>query len=150
MWRRFNVYAKKSLLWLAALAIIALAIAACQPQVETVEVTRVVENTVVETVTVEGQVVEVTRVVETTVVETVVETVEVEVPAETVAEGPVEFMAADNTTYRSVTFGDIDTLDPALAYDTASGAVNLQRNGTVDLLQSHRPQYVCARSGYGS
>jgi peptide/nickel transport system substrate-binding protein len=112
---------KKSLLWLAALAIIALVIAACQPQVETVEVTRVVENTVVETVTVEGEPVEVTRVVQETVVETV--TVEVEVPAEPVEEGPMEYHAADPTTYRTLTFGDIDTLDPALAYDTASAAV---------------------------
>lgn len=114
---------KKSLLWLAALAIIALVMAACQPQVETVEVTRVVENTVVETVTVEGEVIEVTRVVESTVVETV--TVEVEVPAEPADEGPVEFMAADNTIYRTQTFGDIDTMDPNLIYDTASGTLAL-------------------------
>jgi peptide/nickel transport system substrate-binding protein len=112
---------KKSLLWLAALAIIALVIAACQPQVETVEVTRVVENTVVETVTVEGEVIEVTRVVESTVVETV--TVEVEVPAEPAEEAPVDFTAEDPTVYRQLTFGDIDTLDPNLAYDTASGGV---------------------------
>lgn len=116
---------KKSLLWLAALAIIALVIAACQPQVETVEVTRVVENTVVETVTVEGQVIEVTRVVESTVVETV--TVEVEVPVESSDsdEGPVEFMSDDPSIYVNQTFGDIDTMDPNLIYDTASGTLAL-------------------------
>jgi oligopeptide transport system substrate-binding protein len=60
-----------------------MALAACQPQTETVEVTRVVTETVVETVTIEGQPVEVTRVVENTVVETV--TVEVEPEAEEAA-----------------------------------------------------------------
>ncbi len=114
---------KKSLFWLAALAIVGLVIAACQPQVQTVEVTRVVETTVVETVTVEGQEVEVTRVVTETIVETVVETVTVEVPAPGEETAPVEIMAPDNTTYRVQTFGDLDTMDPNLAYDTASGGV---------------------------
>lgn len=114
---------KKSLFWLAALAIIALAIAACQPQVQTVEVTRVVETTVVETVTLEGQEVEVTRVVTETIVETVVETVTVEVPAPGEETAPADFTAPDNTTYRTQTFGDIDTMDPNLAYDTASGGL---------------------------
>lgn len=114
---------KKSLFWLAAFAILALAIAACQPEVQTVEVTRVVETTVVETVTVEGQEVEVTRVVTETIVETVVETVTVEVPAPGEETAPADFTAADNTTYRTQTFGDIDTMDPNLAYDTASGGL---------------------------
>ena len=60
---------------LITFAILSLIFAACAgigtPQADTVEVTRVVEQTVVETVTVEGSPVEVTRVVETTVVETV-------------------------------------------------------------------------------
>ncbi len=79
-------------------AILTLIFAACggmkSPQVETVEVTRVVEQTVVETVTVEGSPVEVTRVVETTVVERVMAeptsaptyTTEEEAPAEEAAE----------------------------------------------------------------
>jgi oligopeptide transport system substrate-binding protein len=71
---------KSSILWLVALVVLGLVIAACQPQTETVVVTSVVTETVVETVTIEGEAVEVTRVVETTVVETV--TVEVEAPAE--------------------------------------------------------------------
>jgi len=109
---------RKSLLWLPVCVLISLVIAACQPQVETVEVTRVVESTVVETVTVEGEPVEVTRVV----TETVVETVTVEVPVEEET-APTEFTAPDNTTFRNITYGDIDTLDPALAYDTASAQV---------------------------
>lgn len=71
---------KKRML-IGLLLLMALAAVACQPQAEQVEVTRIVENTVVETITVEGQPVEVTRVV----TETVVETVTVEVDA-----GPAE------------------------------------------------------------
>lgn len=114
---------KKSLWWLVMLVVIGLAVAACQPQVETVEVTRVVESTVVETVEVEGEPVEVTRVVVETVIETV--EVEVEVPAEGTDTEPVEFMSPDNTIYRTQTFGDIDTMDPNLIYDTASGTLAL-------------------------
>ncbi|MCP4356482.1 MAG: hypothetical protein GY796_00490, partial [Chloroflexi bacterium] len=76
---------KKRFTILALLAAVGILLAACQtaePQV--VEVTRVVTETVVETVEVAGEAVEVTRVVETTVVETV--TVEVEVPAEDTGE----------------------------------------------------------------
>lgn len=115
----------KSLLWLAALVAL-LGLAACQPQVETVEVevTRVIENTVVETIEVEGETVEVTRVV----VETVVETVTVEVTPEAGEEAGETgeagvFASADPTLYREAIFGDINTLDPNLIYDTASGAV---------------------------
>lgn len=70
---------KKLLSFVAILLALSFLLAACQtaePQV--VEVTRVVTETVVETVEVEGEAVEVTRVV----TETIVETVEVEVPAE--------------------------------------------------------------------
>ncbi len=104
-------------LLLAGLLVLALALVACQPQtVETVKEV-VVTRVVTETEVVEGETVEVTRVV----------TEEVEVPVETVVEvtavpeemGPV---AAPNPgTYVRMTFGDIDTMDPALAYDTASG-----------------------------
>lgn len=113
---------KQSLLWLAAL-IASLMLAACQPQVETVqvEVTRIIENTVVETIEVEGEPIEVTRVVVETIVETV--TVEVESETEEATSGTGEFAAADPTLYRDAIFGDINTLDPNLIYDTASGAV---------------------------
>lgn len=36
---------------------------------------------------------------------------------------PAALVAPDPTTYTLVTFGDIDTMDPALAYDTASSAI---------------------------
>ena len=93
---------------LIALALIAVLLVACQPEtiVEQVEVTRVITETVVE----EGQTVEVTRVV-TEVQEVVVE------PEEEMA-GPM--VAPDPTTYVEMTFGGPDTLDPNLAYDTAS------------------------------
>ena len=109
---------KRTSLFLAMVAVLAFTLAACQPQ--TVEVTRVVTETITETVEVEGQQVEVTRVV----TETIVETVEVEAEAEAEeAMGPM--VAADPTTYRVQTFGDIDTMDPNLIYDTASGTLAL-------------------------
>ena len=107
---------KKYGLMLAALLVLALALVACQPQqVETiVEVTRVVTETEV----VEGEPVEVTRIITET--ETVTEEVVVEV---TTAPEEVEMApmtASDTTTFVYQTFGDIATMDPALAYDTAS------------------------------
>lgn len=105
---------RTSLILIAVLLLVALAVA-CQPQ--TVEVTRVVT----ETVEVAGDTVEVTRVVTETVVETVVETVEV--PAEDGGEEAVALVAPDPNTYTQIVFGDLDTMDPNLAYDTASGGL---------------------------
>ena len=68
---------KRRILFLAiSLTLIALVAVACQPETETVEVTRVVTETIVE----EGQEVEVTRVVSEEVEVTRVVEVEVEVP----------------------------------------------------------------------
>ena len=54
------MFTKKSIgLLLAALLVVALGLAACQPQAQVVEVTRVVTETVTE----EGQAVEVTKIV---------------------------------------------------------------------------------------
>jgi peptide/nickel transport system substrate-binding protein len=104
---------KKTLLLIATILMVAV-LAACSPQ--TVEVTRVVPQevtrVVTETVEVEGEAVEVTRIV--------TETIEVEVPAETEAPG-ASLTDPSPDTLVQLTFGDIDTMDPALAYDTASG-----------------------------
>ncbi|MBE2202523.1 MAG: hypothetical protein IAE79_28185 [Anaerolinea sp.] len=93
-------------------------LAACQP--ETVEVIKEVPvevtRVVTETVEVAGEAVEVTRVVTETIIETVIETVEV--PASDTAK---PLVAPNPDVYTEVVFGDIDTLDPNLAYDTASG-----------------------------
>lgn len=98
-------------LFLAAFAVLVLVLAACQA--ETVEVTRIVEQEVTRVVTdteiIEGETVEVTRIV------TVVE----EVPAAEEEAGMMTDPSPD--TFVEMTFGDVDTLDPALAYDTASG-----------------------------
>ncbi|HRO23873.1 MAG TPA: ABC transporter substrate-binding protein, partial [Promineifilum sp.] len=93
-------------LLMAALLVLALGLVACQPQTQTVEVTRVVTETITE----EGQEVVVTSVV--------TEVQEVVVTATPVP--PAAIAAPDPTTYVSQTFGDMDTLDPALGYDTAS------------------------------
>jgi peptide/nickel transport system substrate-binding protein len=64
-------------------------------------------------------------VIETVVVEkegqTVIETVVVEVPVEAQEPeaAPVEFKAADPTTFVNAAFGEAETLDPALDYESA-------------------------------
>lgn len=100
------------------LLLVAGLIVACQPQevvvTSVVEVTRVITETEV----IEGQEVEVTRIVTETVVEEVLVTPEPEVVE------PVSFdQAPDPSTYTALVFGDINTMDPALAYDTASGSL---------------------------
>jgi len=81
-------------------------VACAQPTPETVEVVK----TVIVTEMVEG---EVQEVVVTEIVE-----VPVEVPAEEEDMGPATFNSADPTTFTWVTFGDIDTLDPAWNYES--------------------------------
>ena len=98
----------KVALWLTALLVLA-ALAACQPQTQVVEVTRVVTETITE----EGQEVEVTRVV--------TEMQEVVVTSTPEAMAPMG--AADPTTWREVSFGEPDSLDPALGYETSGGNV---------------------------
>jgi peptide/nickel transport system substrate-binding protein len=118
----------------AAFMLLVLVLVACTPEtvvetvVQQVEVTRVITETVVE----EGETVEVTRVV----TETVVETVEVEVPAEGEEEEVGPMTAPDPTTYRTQTFGDINTMDPNLIYETAGGA--LLQNVMEPLIYYHR------------
>lgn len=102
-------YFKKAGLVMAALMLAALALAACQPQAEVVEVTRIVTETVTE----EGQPVEVTRIV--TEVQEVVVTPTPQAQASS--------SAPDPTTWREVSFGEPDTLDPALDYETSGGNV---------------------------
>ena len=100
---------KKVGLVMALLLVVALALVACQPQGQTVEVTRVVTETVVE----EGQSVEVTRIV--TEVQEVIAT---PAPVQT---GPVA--PSDLTVWRELSFGEPETLDPALDYETSGGNV---------------------------
>jgi peptide/nickel transport system substrate-binding protein len=101
-------YLKKAGLLVAALMIAAL-LAACQGQAQVVEVTRVVTETVVE----EGEPVEVTRIV----------TEVQEVVATPTSEAQAPSAAPDPTTWREVSFGEPDTLDPALDYETTGGNV---------------------------
>ncbi len=99
---------RKTGLFVALLVIMGLLLAACSPETETVEVTRVVESEVTrvitETVVEEGETVEVTRVV--------TEEVVVEVPAEE------EEMMDDTVVYDGYSTTDIPALDPQVAEDS--------------------------------
>ncbi|MCI0394650.1 MAG: ABC transporter substrate-binding protein [Chloroflexi bacterium] len=96
---------------LAVLLLLGIFLVACQPQEVVREVPVEVTRVVTETVTEGGAQVEVTRVI----------TEEVVVTATPEPVAPVSFVAPDPTTYTALTFGDISTMDPNLAYDTASG-----------------------------
>ena len=89
----------RSFILLGVLLVLAMVLAACpaagQPQVVEVEVTRIVEG--------QSQTIVVTATPEPVM--------------------PVSFNAPRSDTYTDVTFGDIDTMDPNLAYDTASGGL---------------------------
>ena len=94
---------KKLYAILGVLLVLSMVLAACpaqtaQPQVVEVEVTRVVEGEV----------------------QTVVVTATPEPAKE------VSLNAPRPDTYTDITFGDIDTMDPNLAYDTASGGLIMQ------------------------
>lgn len=103
---------KKTLLLVATFLLVAV-LAACSP--ETVEVTRVVQEevtrVVTETVEVEGEQVEVTRIV----------TEQVEVPVQPEEPAGPALTDPSPDTFVELTFGDIDTMDSNLVYDTASG-----------------------------
>ena len=94
---------------------------ACEGETKEVVVTKIVteKETVVETV-IEKEVVVETVIEKETVLETVIEkeTVMVEVTAEAPEAGAATFESADPNTFVRVTFGDVDTLDPAWNYET--------------------------------
>ena len=112
---------KKFSIVIGLIVIASMILAACaptaQPEVQEVIKTVVVTQEVVK----EG--------------ETVVETVIVEVPAEVEEAGPAEFKSADPGTYTDVTFGDMDTLDPAWNYETAGDGI---LEDTMDMLVAYQ------------
>jgi peptide/nickel transport system substrate-binding protein len=129
------MFAHKKLAILVVLVMIApLVLSACGPTPA--------PQTIIQTVPVE-----VTKIVEVAgTPQTVVETVQVEVtaaPEATPAPGEVKFVAPDPTTYTFVTFGDIDTMDPNLAYDTASAAPMLNvMEGLIFFNRENMTQYI--------
>jgi peptide/nickel transport system substrate-binding protein len=131
----------KKLAILVVLAMIAtMVLAACGPTPEPEVIIQTVPVEVTKIVEVEGE--------SQTVVETVVEEVIVEVTA--VPEEPTEpeveegvFAAPDPETYTFITFGDIDTMDPNLAYDTASAALILNvMEGLIFFNRENMTEYV--------
>jgi peptide/nickel transport system substrate-binding protein len=129
------MFVNKKLAVLVVLVMIApLVLAACGPTPE--------PQVIIQTVPVE-----VTKIVEVAgTPQTVVETVQVEVTAaatEAPPPGEVKFVAPDPTTYTTVTFGDIDTMDPNLAYDTASAAPMLNvMEGLIFFNRENMTEYV--------
>ncbi len=107
----------KKLAILVVLAMIApLALTACGPTPEPVEIIKEVPVEVTKIIEVEGE----TQIIRETLIEEVI--VEVTAaPEEAAPEGV--FVAPDPETYTYVTYGDIDTMDPNLCYDTASAAL---------------------------
>ena len=131
----------KKLAILVVLAMIAtMLLAACGPTPEPEVIIQTVPVEVTKIVEVEGE--------SQTVVETVVEEVIVEVTAapEEPEEPAVEegvFAAPDPETYTYVTFGDIDTMDPNLCYDTASAALILNvMEGLLFFNRENMTEYV--------
>jgi peptide/nickel transport system substrate-binding protein len=129
----------KKLAILVVLAMIApLLLSACGPtpepeviiQTVPVEVTKIVEQ--------EGEVV---TIIETQVVEVPVEVTTA--PEEEPAAPEGVFVAPDPETYTYVTFGDIDTMDPNLCYDTASAALILNvMEGLIFFNREKMTEYV--------
>jgi len=113
---------KKWMILIALAAMAAMMLPACAPPAtpEVIIKEVPVEKKVVETVIVEKEVPVEKKVVETVVVEKEKEVVVTATPAPPTA---IEFVAPRPDTYTYVTFGDIDTMDPNLCYDTASAAL---------------------------
>jgi peptide/nickel transport system substrate-binding protein len=119
--------------WFALIVFVgSMILTACGGEEKIVEVTRVVteEKTVVETVVekVIETVVEKETIIEEkvqTIIETVVETVIETVMVEAEEAPPADIVAPDPETYTFVSFGDPDTLDINLNYETSGGAVIL-------------------------
>jgi peptide/nickel transport system substrate-binding protein len=114
-------FSKKLAILVVLVMIAPMVLAACgaapEPEVIVqtvqVEVTKIIEKEGEKVTVVETQVVEVEVPVE----------VEVEVTAVPEEEPAAPTGAPDPETYTFITFGDIDTMDPNLAYDTASAAL---------------------------
>jgi peptide/nickel transport system substrate-binding protein len=111
------MFNKKMGLLVAMIMVFAVLLVACQP--ETVEVVKEVPvevtRVVTETITEAGESMEVTRVV----------TEQVVVTATPEPAAPVSFEPSDPTTYIDMSFGEPDTLDPALDYETSGGEILL-------------------------
>jgi len=113
------MFSKKLAILVVLVMVAPLVLSACGPTAEPEVVIQTVPVEVTKIVEQEGEVV---TIVETQIVEVPVE-VTPEPEEEVVEEGV--FVAPDPETYTYVTFGDIDTMDPNLCYDTASAALIL-------------------------
>jgi peptide/nickel transport system substrate-binding protein len=134
------MFSKKLAILVVLTMIATMVLAACGPTPEPETIIKEVPVEVTKIVEVEGE--------SKTIVETVVEEVVVEVtavpeePEEPVVEEGV-FAAPDPETYTYVTFGDIDTMDPNLCYDTASAALILNvMEGLIFFNREKMTEYV--------
>jgi peptide/nickel transport system substrate-binding protein len=112
---RNKVFAVASLLIIASMVLAACATPTAQPSAP--QVTEVVKTVVV---TVEGKEVVVTATPEPTA-------------------PPAEYKSKDPTTFTWATFGDPQTLDPALDYETAGGAITMQVYDTLIYYNKDNP-----------
>ena len=128
------MFSKKLAILVVLTMIATMVLAACGPTAEPEVIIQTVPVEVTKIVEVEGE------------VQTIVEEVIVEVTAvpeeEPVAPEGV-FVDPSPDTYKTVTFGDIDTMDPNLAYDTASAAPMLNvMEGLLFFNRENMTEYV--------
>ncbi len=111
------MFSKKLAILVVLVMIAPLVLTACGPTPEPETIIKEVPVEVTKIITEEGE----TKIITETIIEQVI--VEVTAaPEEPVAAEGV-FVAPDPETYTYVTYGDIDTMDPNLCYDTASSAL---------------------------
>ncbi len=107
------MFSKKLAIFVVLAMIAPMLLAACGPTPEPEVIIQTVEVEVTKIVEKEGE--------KVTVIETVVEEVVVEVTVAAEEVAPVDVGAPRPDTYTFIEFGDPDTLDPNLNYETAGG-----------------------------
>jgi len=128
------MFSKKLAILVVLVMIAPLVLTACGPTAEPVTIIQTVPVEVTKIVTEEGE------------TKTIIEEIIVEVtavPEEEPAAPEGVFVAPDPETYTGAVYGDIDTMDPNLAYDTASSALIMQvLEGLIFFNRENMTEYV--------